>query len=202
MAASTEKPGSTATMKIHPMFALPALLLSACASTGPARSPAIEPSAPASAASIEQPAHDPRLHAAPPAAPLLASPVVVPLDANTLASLPREPVTATAHNQTLHCDGIPLLALLRAAGAMPAEPLRGAQLTRYVQVNARDGYRALFALAELDPTLGNRKVFLTDRCDGKPLPEDDGPLRLVVPEEARPARWVRQVASITVIVAP
>jgi len=191
-------------MKIHSSFVLAALLLSACASTGPARSPAAEPPAAAAAAatSTEQPEHDPRLHASPPPAPPIASPVVVPLDADTLASLPREPVTATAHGQTQHCDGIPLLALLRASGAMPAEPLRGAQLTRYVQVDARDGYRALFALAELDPTLGNRKVFLTDRCEGRPLPADDGPLRLLSPDESRPARWVRQVESITVIVAP
>ena len=191
-------------MKIHSSFVLPALLLSACASTGPARSPAAEPPAAAAAAatSTEQPEHDPRLHASPPPAPPIASPVVVPLDADTLASLPREPVTATAHGQAQHCDGIPLLALLRASGAMPAEPLRGAQLTRYVQVDARDGYRALFALAELDPTLGNRKVFLTDRCEGRPLPADDGPLRLLSPDESRPARWVRQVESITVIVAP
>ena len=35
-----------------------------------------------------------------------------------------------------------------------------------------------------------------------PLTGDDGPLRLIAPEEARPARWVRQLKSITVIVAP
>ena len=190
------------TMQKHSLIVPLAVLLSACASTGPARSPAAESPPPATTKPVEQPAHDPRLHAAPPSAPPLPSPVVVPLDAAALASLPREPITATVHGSTLHCDGIPLLALLRASAAMPVEPLRGAQLTRYVQVDARDGYRVLFALAELDPTLGNRKIFLTDRCDGKPLPDDDGPLRLVAPEESRPARWVRQVEAITVIVAP
>ena len=95
--------------------------------------------------------------------------MVVPLDAATLASLPREAVTARRMARPCTATAFALLALLRASAAMPAEPLRGAQLTRYVQVDARDGYRALFALAELDPTLGNRKVFLTDRCDGKPL---------------------------------
>ena len=190
------------TMQKHSLIVLLAVLLSACASTGPAQSPAAESPPPATTKPAEQPAHDPRLHAAPPSAPPLPSPVVVPLDTAALTSLPREPVTATAHGKTLHCDGIPLLALLRASAAMPVEPLRGAQLTRYVQVDARDGYRVLFALAELDPTLGNRKIFLTDRCDGKPLPDDDGPLRLVAPEESRPARWLRQVEAITVIVAP
>ena len=190
------------TMQKHSLIVPLAVLLSACASTGPARSPAAESPPPATTKPTEQPEHDPRLRAAPPPAPPLPSPVVVPLDAAALASLPREPITATVHGSTLHCDGIPLLALLRASAAMPAEPLRGAQLTRYVQLDARDGYRVLFALAELDPTLGNRKVFLTDRCDGEPLPAEDGPLRLVALDESRPARWVRQVEAITVIVAP
>jgi hypothetical protein len=131
-----------------------------------------------------------------------ASPLVVAIDATTLAGLERESVTATAHEKKLHCEGVPLAALLRASKAMPAEPLRGARLASYVLVTARDGYRAVYSLAELDPTLGNRKVLLVDRCDGKPLDEDDGPLRLIAPEDARPARWVRQVQSIAVVAAP
>ena len=128
--------------------------------------------------------------------------IAVPLDAAMLAALPRQPVEAEAHGQSLRCEGIELIALLRASGAMPAEPLRGPQLARYVRVDARDGYRAVFSLAELDPTLGNAQVFVVDRCDGKPLDALAGPLRLVVPAEERPARWVRQLQSITVVEAP
>ena len=120
----------------------------------------------------------------------------------TLATLPREAVTATAHGKTLQCEGVALPALLRAANALSPEPLRGGQLANYVLVTARDGYRAVFSLAELEPTLGNRKVLLVDRCGGQPLGDDDGPLRLIAPEESRPARWVRQVQSITVVTAP
>src|SRR3546814_34968 len=181
-------------------FAL-VLLLPACATTGAART-ASPATASASTSPPAAPPHDPQLHAAPPQAPALPSPVVVPLDAATLASLPRVTVTATAHGETLQCEGVALAALMQAAGAMPAEPLRGAQLGRYVQVDARDGYRAVFSLAEFDPTLGNRAAFLVDRCDGKALDDEAGPLRLVVPDEVRPARWVRQVEAITVIVAP
>lgn len=127
----------------------------------------------------------------------------VALDAATLAALPRQPVEASAHGQSLHCEGVDLVALLRKSGAMPADPLRGgAQLARIVRVDARDGYRAVFSLAELDPTLGNARVFVVDRCDGKPLDDKSGPLRLVAPAESRPARWVRQLQSITVVEAP
>ena len=128
--------------------------------------------------------------------------MAIPIDTATLAGLPREAVTATAHGKTLQCEGVSLVKLLRAAGALPVEPLGGAQLANYVLVGARDGYRAVYSLAELEPTLGNRKVLLVDRCDGQPLADDDGPLRLIAPDESRPARWVRQVQSITVVTAP
>jgi len=178
-----------------------ALFLSACTSTGPARTPppAEAPGEEAATAPVDPVPHQ---HAAPPQAPVLPSPVVVPIDDAARAALPRQAVTATAHGETSQCEGVALAALLQAADAMPAEPLRGAQLGRYVQVDARDGYRAVFALAEFDPTLGGSSAFLVDRCDGAPLGDDVGPLRLVVPGEARPTRWVRQVRAITVIVAP
>lgn len=136
--------------------------------------------------------------------PVAASPIAVAIDAATLERLaPRQPVQAIAHGKPLDCEGFPLADVLRASNAMPAEPLRGSNgLDRYVLVSARDGYRALFSLAELDASLGADTVLLVDRCDGKPLGDDEGPLRLIAPTESRPARWVRQIDAITVIVAP
>jgi hypothetical protein len=134
--------------------------------------------------------------------PVSASPQVIPIDPATLAALPRETVVATTHGKALQCEGVTLTALLRAAKALPAAPLSRGQLANYVLVSARDGQRALFSLAELEPTLGKHRVVLVDRCDGRPLDRGDGPLRLIAPEEPRPARWVRQVQSITVVTAP
>lgn len=160
--------------------------LSACASTGPDRN-------------AEAPSHAGyRLRASVPMPP---SPFVVPLDETTLAKLPRESVQASA--QGLDCEGVTLAALLRATGAMPADPLHGGPLlARYVLVTARDGDRVLYSLAELDPSLSGRRVLLADRCHGQPLDADDGPLRLIAPDDARPARWLRQVKSIVVVAAP
>jgi hypothetical protein len=161
--------------------------LSACASTTPTRS-------------AETPSH--AGHSLRASEPMSPSPFVVPLDEATLAKLPRESVKASAHGQNLDCEGVALAGLLRATGAMPAEPLRGPQLSRYLLVTARDDYRAVYSLAELDPSLTDRRVLLVDRCSGKPLDADDGPLRLIAPSDARPARWVRQVKSLTVVTAP
>lgn len=100
----------------------------------------------------------------------------------------------------LECDGVRLHALLRRSGILTA-PARGAELARHLLVTARDGYRVVYSLAELDPATqphaGN--AILADRCNGKPLNADDGPLRLLFPGDHRPARWVRQLQSITVI---
>jgi hypothetical protein len=41
-------------------------------------------------------------------------------------------------------------------------------------------------------------VLLADRENGQPLPAKDGPWRLVLPTDSRPARWERQVETITV----
>ena len=133
--------------------------------------------------------------------PTAPSPLAIPLDAHTRASLPRAQVTATAHGKSLDCEGVELHALLQKANALPAE-LRGPALASYVLVTARDDYRVVYALAEFDPSLGKNRAVLADRCDGQPLGEEDGPLRLVAPSEARPARWVRQVKSVTVVRAP
>jgi hypothetical protein len=143
--------------------------------------------------------HDPRLRASEPVAP---SPVAVPLQAAALAGLPRERVRAHAHGQALDCEGVALTALLRRAMAMPGSVLPVEWLSHYVLVQARDGGRVLFALAELDPGTGGRKVYLVDRCGGEPLAAQEGPLRLVASDDAGPARWVRQVEAITVIAAP
>ena len=68
----------------------------------------------------------------------------------------------------------------------------------YVLIEARDGYKALFALAEIDPTLSDRVVLLADSKDGVPFDEKEGPWRIIVPGDKRPARWVRQVTAISV----
>lgn len=145
---------------------------------------------------------DPSLRAAAPHRPEIVSPVAVPLDPATLGTLPRQAVTTRVHEATLHCEGVPLVLLLRAAGAIPEGRLGSPHLARYVLAEGRDGYRVLFSLAELDPETGGRAAFVVDRCDGGSLDEAAGPLRLLVPGDVRAARSVRQLDSVTVVVAP
>ena len=54
----------------------------------------------------------------------------------------------------------------------------------------------VFTLPELDSLFTDKVVLLADRRNGKPLSEKEGPVRIVVPDEKRQARWIRQVKSI------
>jgi len=124
------------------------------------------------------------------------------LGPSDLAALPRDSVRARVHDGPERWYAGPsLIAVLRRAGAR-VDTIRGPALAHYVLAEARDGYRVLFSLAELAPALGNERVLLVDRMDGQTLPLDDGPWRLLVPGEAHPTRWARQVVTIRVGAVP
>jgi Oxidoreductase molybdopterin binding domain len=116
----------------------------------------------------------------------------------SLAGLPRSTAQVQVHGakeQALY-EGVALGDLVRKLGAPVGEAIRGAKLSLVVVVKAADGYQAVFALPELDPLFTKKVVLLADRRDGSALAAKEGPYRLVVPDEARQARWVRQVVSI------
>ncbi len=95
--------------------------------------------------------------------------------------------------------GVPLFEVLKAGG-WSFEPGMAAmrETARAVLVvDAADGYRVVFSLAELDPNLVEKPILLADMRDGRPLRAEEGPWRLVVPGDKRPVRWVRQVTALT-----
>lgn len=120
------------------------------------------------------------------------------LGAAELAKLPRQTVRVTDHGKEAVFEGVPLIEVLKLAGVEFGESLRGKQLETYLLVEAADGYKAVFALPELDPAFTQKIVLLADKRDGKALVGQEGHLRVVVPDEKRAARWVRQVITLTV----
>ena len=120
------------------------------------------------------------------------------LTASDLSHLPRRSAHVTEHGKEASFEGVALSEVLKMAGIPTGETLRGKQLVKYLLVDARDGYQVIFALAELDSAFTDREVLLADKRDGKPLSAEEGPLRIVVPTEKRPARWVRQVRELKI----
>ena len=138
-----------------------------------------------------------------------ASLTLVGLDGRTrsvttadLAKLARHDTTVSAHDVTGRYSGVALTDLLALVNAPLADSLRGRSLATYVLAEASDGYRVLFSIAELDSRFTDRLVILADKKDGQPLPAAEGPFRLIVPGEKRPARWARQVTRISLGRAP
>ena len=119
--------------------------------------------------------------------------------AGDLAKLKRVNVKASAHGQEGVYEGVLLVDVLTLAGVEFGEKLRGKRLAGYLLVEAADKYQVVFALAELDPGFTDKVVILADKCDGKPLPENTGNWQIVVPDEKRPGRWVRQVISLKIM---
>ena len=96
-------------------------------------------------------------------------------------------------------NGVLLATILEKAGVTLGKDLKGKNLTKYVLLGARDGYHVIFALAELEKDFTDRLIILADTIDGKPLTEADGPFRVIVQDEKKPARCIRQVSSIVVV---
>lgn len=133
---------------------------------------------------------------------VVAGKPAVTLDEKALAAMPRITVQAGAHGDAPSAwEGVALVEVLRAEGAPLGKALRGDALASYVRVTATDGYQVVFSLGELDADMGAAKVVLVDRHEGKPLDAKDGPLRLVVPGDQRPARWIRNVTTIELLSA-
>jgi DMSO/TMAO reductase YedYZ molybdopterin-dependent catalytic subunit len=121
------------------------------------------------------------------------------LSADELAKLPRQTVKAKAHDGTeSQYEGVPVVEILTKAGVPLGKDLRGKAMALYLVVEASDDYRAVFALAELDPGYSDRVILLADHRDGRSLTQREGPLQIVVPGEKRYARWVRQVIRLRV----
>lgn len=118
-----------------------------------------------------------------------------------LDALPHQDVKAyDFHEKADHVySGVPVRALLEKDGVLFGEKLRGKSLRLVVLAHCRDHYDIAFSLAEFDDAFNGRTILLVDRQDGHPLPDGQGPLRLVVPGDKRPARWARMLTSLEVV---
>ena len=120
------------------------------------------------------------------------------LTASDLAALPHQTVTLTHEGKSTVYSGAPLSAILQRVGAPAGKALHGPELADVVVVTASDGYRVALSLADTDPAIRADKIILADSADGAPLASTEGPLRLVVEGDLRPARSARMVTTIVV----
>ena len=129
-----------------------------------------------------------------------AVPRPLALSTADIAALPHTTIAVTddAGTKTSY-EGVAVAEILRKAGAPTGKDLSGSNMTLCVVAGAPDGYRVVFALAELDPGFTDERILLADRRDGQPLNSREGPLLLVVPKDKRHARWVRGVTTLMIV---
>ncbi|WP_310542360.1 molybdopterin-dependent oxidoreductase [Phenylobacterium sp.] len=115
--------------------------------------------------------------------------VLTPAD---LADLPRAEVKSGARTY----DG-PVLTYVLRAGGLPVGPrLHGDPLRAYVVMTGKDGFQAVYSLAELDKDFHDDLVILADHVDGKPLPDKEAPWRVASSGDKKGWRSVFGLARI------
>jgi hypothetical protein len=117
-----------------------------------------------------------------------------------LAALPHKTVTVfNAHSKTSESySGVLLADLLGKAGVPLGENVRGKLFMIGIVAEGMDHYSVLYSLAEVDPAIHTGDVIVADTLDGQKLGKD-GAFKMVSSEERRPARWVRNLTTISVV---
>ncbi|MFY9661078.1 MAG: molybdopterin-dependent oxidoreductase [Terriglobales bacterium] len=121
------------------------------------------------------------------------------LTRSDIDALPHVKVVAGSANMAATFEGIPLKAVLEKAGVTLGETLKGKRMASCLLVEAADDYHVVIALPELDPAFTDKQIVLAFARDGKPLDAKEGPYRLVIPDEKRMARWVKQVTTLKIV---
>jgi DMSO/TMAO reductase YedYZ molybdopterin-dependent catalytic subunit len=121
------------------------------------------------------------------------------LTAAELKAMPRTTVTIVDQGRDVKYTGVLVGEVLARAGAPIGRELSGAAVATYVLASAKDGYQAVFSLAELDPAFTPNDIIIADTVDGQPLFDYQGPFRIVAPKDKRGARSVRMLQRLEVV---
>lgn len=120
------------------------------------------------------------------------------LSLSDLAKLPQHTVKAVDHGTEATFQGVLLSDVLSKVSLPSGEAFHSTAASYYLPVEAKDGYRVVFAWAELDPGFMDKPIYVVTMRDGKPLSDQEGPFRLIAPGEKRAARWIREVTALKI----
>ena len=110
--------------------------------------------------------------------------------------------TLTVHNA--HTDrnetyaGVAISDLLNATGPSFNKDTQRTYLRSYIRAQGTDFYFVLYSAAEMQPELNIARALVATGVDGHDL-GDEGQFKLVSSAEKRPARWVRNLLSLTFV---
>jgi hypothetical protein len=122
---------------------------------------------------------------------------VVVLSSADLLKLPQRTLVAIDHGTPTTFNGVLLTDVLAQVDPLTTEKF-DTTASYYLLVESKDGYRALFPWAQLDSTFIDRAIYLVTNRDGNSLQEKDGTFQVMVPDEERGSRWLRQVTGLKI----
>lgn len=123
----------------------------------------------------------------------------ISLSQTDLAKLPSHTVKAMEHGKEASYEGVLAHDVLSQPGVPLGKDLRGKALSCYVLATGRDGYAVVYSLTEFDTAFQDSDILIADKREGKPLDEKEGPLRMIVPHDKKPARSVRMLERIDIV---
>lgn len=126
---------------------------------------------------------------------------VLTLSADDLAALPQSDVRVTyktGHGQEeATYSGVSLWALLGKADLGPLSADKPTRTAHYLMLSARDGYRVVVALGEIDPELEGKSAIVALKRNGVSIPDKEA-FRLALPGDSHGARNLHALDHIEV----
>jgi Oxidoreductase molybdopterin binding domain len=124
----------------------------------------------------------------------------LPFDPAKLGELVKVEIKLNEDGQVVTYSGVPLATLLETqaknVGSMAG--LR-ALSDSVLLVRGTDGYQAAVSAAAVAMDAKGERFLLAMTRNGKPLETGQGPVRLIVPNDPKHVRWVKDVATIRII---
>ncbi len=116
------------------------------------------------------------------------------------SSFPRTTVFGIDHDgKRNEYEGVSLYNLLAKGGVPTGDSLHGKNLLLYLQAEALDGYKVIYALPEIDTLFTNNTILVADKKNGAMLDSKEGPLQIIVPAEKKHSRWIRQLKTLNIL---
>jgi molybdate transport system substrate-binding protein len=103
---------------------------------------------------------------------------------------------------TTSFTGVPLWQVISAAQPNLNTDVRNDRIGMFIVVTGSDGYQAVISWGEIDPEFAGQPILVAYEQEGAPIADDQGPIRLIVPTDARGGRYVSGVVNISLHDAP
>ena len=110
-------------------------------------------------------------------------------------------VTVTVHNAHDNKDesysGVSVATLLAAVLPAKGEGLKTSTNMMIVVAGATDGFQVAITLCDTNPDCRSGQAIVADAIYGEPI-KADGAFKLILTEDKKPARWARNLSTLTV----